>query len=449
MANWRFYLGLAAALATTPLAAHAETVLKVVPHADLRIVDPHTSTATISQMHAQMIYDQLFAWDSKLVPKPQMVDKYEISSDRLVYSFTLRPGLKFHDGQKVTTRDVIASIKRWMVRDVLGQAMAPFVEEWQAIDDNTFALRLKQPFAFVETALAISSGVAPVILRAEDAATDPYKNITTTIGSGPFRFVAEGWNPGAKTVYEKNPDYVPRPEPADGNAGGKVAKVDRVEWIVLPDPFTKSSAIQSGEVDIINAVPNDQIPILEKAPGIVLHRTSSLPSIGYARPNHLYPPFDNVKARQALALAVDQEEYLSAAYGDQRWWKTCYSYFVCGSANETEEGSQAYQKQDIPRAKELLKESGYNGEKVVLIATHEIAHIGALGDVSANNMRKIGINVEVAESDWGTLVALHKRLWESLPTIIVGTYTTPDAARSNIKGMLQSSPLVFWNIEKS
>src|SRR3974390_3103117 len=113
MADWRLRLGLRLALVAAPLAAQAEKVLKVVPHADLRIVDPHTSTATISLMHGQMIYDQLFGWDSKLVPKPQMVDHYEVSPDKLVYTFTLRPGLKFHDGQKVTTRDVIASLKRW------------------------------------------------------------------------------------------------------------------------------------------------------------------------------------------------------------------------------------------------------------------------------------------------------------------------------------------------
>src|SRR5207244_689277 len=152
-------------LALTPLGARAEKVLRVVPHADLKIVDPYTTTATITLMHGQMIYDQLFAWNSKLEPKPQMVDSYQVLTDRLVYTFTLRPGLKFHDGQPVTTRDVIASLKRWMVRDVLGQAMSPFVEEFAATDDKTFVLRLKQPFGFVETALASSAGTAPVIMR--------------------------------------------------------------------------------------------------------------------------------------------------------------------------------------------------------------------------------------------------------------------------------------------
>ena len=173
MTKFRTALGATLLLAAAPFAAQAEKVLKVVPHADLRIVDPYATTATITLMHGQMIYDQLFGWNSKLEPKPQMVDKYEVSPDKLVYTFTLRPGLKFHDGQQVTTRDVIASLKRWMVRDVLGQAMTPFVEEWKAVDDNTFVLRLKQPFAFVETALAISAGTAPVIMREEDAQDRP------------------------------------------------------------------------------------------------------------------------------------------------------------------------------------------------------------------------------------------------------------------------------------
>src|SRR3954451_12268950 len=207
-------LGLPLALvALLPLGARADKVLRVVPHADLKILDPYTTTATITLMHGQMVYAQLFGWNDKLEPKAQMVDHYEVSPDKLVYTFTLRPGLKFHDGQPVTTRDVIAALKRWMVRDVLRQAMTPFVEEFKATDDKTFVLQLKQPFAFVETAFAISAGTAPVIMREKDALTDPYKNITTAIGSGPFKFVDAEWNPGAKTVYEKNKDYVPRSDP--------------------------------------------------------------------------------------------------------------------------------------------------------------------------------------------------------------------------------------------
>jgi len=383
-----------------------QVVLRVVPHADLKILDPHTNTATITLMHGQMIYDTLFAWDEKLQPRPQMVDTYTVSPDKLVYNFTLRPGLKFHDGQKVTSRDVVASIKRWMVRDVLGQTMAKYIASFDAIDDNNFVIRLNRPFAFVETALGATSAV---IMRAEDAATDPFKAVTTTIGSGPFRFVASEWNPGAKVVYEKNPDYVPRSDPSSGLAGAKIVKVDRVEFVVLPDPFTKTTALQRDEVDFIDALPHDQVPILEKSQDIVLAPEQQIQSTGIIRPNSLFPPFNNEKARQALALTVNQPDYLAAAFGDERWWHECFSFFVCGSPNETEAGSEPYRRQDLARAKALFDEAGYKGEKITLINTHEIVGIGALGDVTAANLRKIGLNVDVVDSDWGTMVARRAR----------------------------------------
>jgi peptide/nickel transport system substrate-binding protein len=379
-----------------------QIVLRVVPHADLKILDPHTNTATITLMHGQMIYETLFALDEHLQPKPEMIETYTVSPDKLVYTFTLRPGLKFHDGQKLTSRDVVASIKRWAVRDVLGQTMANHMAGMEAVDDNIFVIRLTRPFAFVEAAL---SQTTAVIMRAEDAATDPYKAITTTIGSGPFRFVASEWNPAAKVVYEKNPDYVPRAEPPSGVAGGKVVKVDRVEFVVLPDPVTKVTALERNEVDMIDALPHDQVPVLEKEPGVVIAAAAQIQSTAIIRPNSLYPPFNNEKARRALALTANQPDYLSASFGDQRWWQPCYSFFVCGSPNETEAGSEPYRKQDLARAKALFAEAGYKGEKITLLNTHEIVGIGALGDVTAANLRQIGVNVDVVDTDWGTMVA--------------------------------------------
>ncbi len=393
----------AALLLAAPL--RAETVLRVAPHADLKILDPQTNTATITLMHGLMIYDMLYNWDEDLQPRPQMVESETISSDKLTYTLTLRPGLKFHDGTAVTTRDVIPSLKRWMVRDTMGQKLAQFTSEMKPVDDKTFTLQLKEPFPFVEIALGASSGTMPVILREKEALTDPFTNITEAIGSGPFRFVKSEWVPGAKVVYEKNPDYVPRADPPNGLAGGKIAKVDRVEYVVMPDPTTKATALQSGEIDIIDQAPHDQAGFLQKMPGVVVGVLPKVANYGLLRPNSLYPPFNNVKARQALALMVNQEDYMAAAFGDKEWWRACFSYFVCDTANGTEAGADSYRKQNIARAKELLAESGYKGEKIIMLNTHEIASIGALGDVTAANLKAIGMNVEVVETDWGTLVA--------------------------------------------
>jgi peptide/nickel transport system substrate-binding protein len=441
-------LGMIALIAAGREAAAADKTLRVTPHADLKVLDPHTNTATITLMHGAMIYDTLFAWDSKIRPHPQMVDTFQISPDRLVHTYTLRPGLKFHDGQPVTSKDAVASIKRWMVRNTIGQVLAKFVDKIEATDDKSFIIRLKEPFAFVEFALG---SLDADIMRAQDAATDPFKAVTTTIGSGPFRFVRGEWNPGAKIVYEKNPDYVPRAEPPDGLAGGKVVKLDRVEWIVLPDPFTKSGALQRGEVDMIDQLPQDQIPILEHAPGIVIERVSPIDSYGIIRPNSLYPPFNNPKARQALALAVDQREYASAAFGDKRWWRPCWSFFVCGSSNGTEAGSETYRHQDLARAKALLAEAGYKGEKIVMLTTEEIPSISALGDVTADNLRKLGVNIDIAVSDWGTMLARRAKKdppgqggWNLFHTTVGGTTMFSPLANFTINSSCDGKNWFGW-----
>jgi peptide/nickel transport system substrate-binding protein len=239
-----------------------QKVLKFIPQADLRILDPISTTAYITRNHGYMIYDTLFAIDAKFQVKPQMVDKYEISKDQLTYTFTLRDSLKFHDGQPVRSRDCIASIERWAKRDALGQKLAEATEGWTAVNDRTFRLKLKKPFPLTLEALGKPSSNVPFIMPERVAKTDAFQNITDTIGSGPFKFVKEEWVPGNKVVYAKNTDYVPRKEPPSWASGGKVVKVDRVEWIYIPDSATAAAALNAGEADIWEQLPPDLIPVL-------------------------------------------------------------------------------------------------------------------------------------------------------------------------------------------
>src|SRR6185312_5414367 len=131
---------LVAALGAPAALAQGQKLLKFIPQADLRILDPITTTAYITRNHGYMIYDTLFATDAKFQVQPQMVDKYEVSKDQLTYTFTLRDGLKFHDGQPVRSNDCIASVERWAKRDALGQKLAEVTQAWKAVDDKTFTL---------------------------------------------------------------------------------------------------------------------------------------------------------------------------------------------------------------------------------------------------------------------------------------------------------------------
>lgn len=384
--------------------AAAETTLNVAASADLVTLDPTGTASTNVYTHGFLVYDTLFAPDENLGIHKQMVGDEAVSADSLTYTLTLRPGLVFQDGSPVTTGDVIASLQRWMHLDIVGRTMAVDVQAMSATDARTFSIVLKRPFP-VEQALANSGSGLPVILRASEASAGPFTRGTPIIGSGPFRFVADQWVPGDRAVYTRFEGYVPRNEPADGLAGGKVAKVDRIVFHVIPDAATKSAALQTGEVDFIDQVQFDQAEVLANQPGITVGMLTKLYNPFFMRPNALYPPFDNVKARQALALAVNRRDYMDVAFVRPEWGQPCLSFFVCGSPNGTTAGSEPFAHPDLERARELLKESGYKGEKVVLLSSHETLFVGMATDYAAENLRQIGLNVDQVESDWGTFMA--------------------------------------------
>ncbi len=260
-------LGLLAACAlAVPLAAAAQQpkTLRVVMHSDLKILDPIWTTAFIVRNHGYMIYDTLFALDGNLQIKPQMVDTWTVSPDKLTWTFTLRDGLEWHDGKPVTAEDCVASIKRWGAKDSMGQKLMGVVADLSAPDAKTIKMVLKEPYGLVLESLGKSSSNAPYMMPKSVASTDPNTQITDSTGSGPFIFKKDEWRAGEKAVYVKNTKYKPRNEPASGLAGGKVAKVDRVEWLTLPDTQTQVNALINGEVDLVEIVPPDLLPLLAK-----------------------------------------------------------------------------------------------------------------------------------------------------------------------------------------
>ena len=230
----RIFAGLLAL--TLPLTASVgamaqEKVLRAVMHADVRVIDPIWTTQTIANIHGALVYDTLFGNDADQKPQPQMVGKYEISPDRLTYTFTLRDGLKFHDGSLVTTKDVIASLKRWGAKDGVGQRLMGFVTELKAVDDKTFVMVLKEPYGMVLESLGKSQSSIAAIMREKDAMTDPQQQVKESVGSGPFVFAKDQWVPGSKAVYLKFKDYVPRTEAPSSFAGAKIPGVDRIELV--------------------------------------------------------------------------------------------------------------------------------------------------------------------------------------------------------------------------
>lgn len=437
-----------AALAAAPMAlglgigsASAESVLRIVPHADLKNLDPIWTTAYITRNHGYMVYDTLFAQDDKLNIHPQMVGDHSVSDDGLVYTFTLRDGLKWHDGDPVKAEDCVASIRRWGQKDGMGQKLMDFTKELKAVDDKTFTLTLTEPYGLVLDSIGKISSNTPFMMKKEHAETDPNQQVPEVVGSGPFRFVKEEWVPGAKVVYVKNEDYVPRSEPASGAAGGKVVNFDRVEWIYIPDPATAMNALINGEVDLWETPAVDMVPLLEQDENVELAVIDPLGTQGWLRPNHLHPPFDHPKARQALLYAVNQAVYLQAIVGDPKLYKECAAYFICGTPNESDVGVEALQSHDPEKAKMLLAEAGYKGEKIILMQSTDIPVLNNAALVTAQVLRDIGMDVEVQAMDWSTLTSRRAEKkspadggWNIFHTYATGADATSPIANIGVSG---------------
>jgi peptide/nickel transport system substrate-binding protein len=385
--------------------AHAQKTLRVVMHSDLKILDPIWTTAYIVRNHGYMIYDTLFAQDAKGEIQPQMVGSYEISPDKLFYTFTLREGLLWHDGARVTAEDCVASIRRWAVKDTLGQTMMSFVSSIDVVDTKTFAIRLKEPTGLVLIGLGKPSSNVPFMMPKRVAETDPNTQISDFTGSGPFIFQRDEWKPGDKTVYVKNQKYKPRAEPASGLAGGKVVKVDRVEWRAISDHQQAVNALLAGEIDYIEAPPHDLLPLLKQDAGIRLWNYNPLGNQYTFRPNHQQKPFDNPVVRRALWYAFNQKDFLDAVIGDPDYYKTCKAIFVCGAPLASDKGMEGLLESNFKKAQELLNEAQYDGTPIVLMHATDLAVLNNLAPVAKSLMEKAGFKVDMQSMDWQTLVA--------------------------------------------
>jgi peptide/nickel transport system substrate-binding protein len=385
--------------------ALAQTTLRAVMHSDLKILDPIWTTAYIVRNHGYMIYDTLLAQDEKGEIKPQMVEKYEAAADGKGYTFTLREGLLWHDGKPVTSEDCIASIKRWAIKDSLGQKMMTFVDSIDAVDAKTFTIKLKESTGLVLLGLSKPSSNVPFMMPKRVAETDPNKQIEDFTGSGPFVFVKDEWKPGDKTVYVKFDKYKPRAEPASGLAGGKVVKVDRVEWRAISDAQQAVNALQKGEIDYIEQPSHDLLGGLKKDTNIAIVEVPQIKAQYVFRPNHLHKPFDNPKVRQALWYAFNQEDFLMATIGDENYIKACKALFVCDTAFGTTKGTDGILTSNAKKAQELLKEAGYDGTPVLLMHSTDLKVLTNLAPVAKSLMEKAGFKVDMQSMDWQTLVA--------------------------------------------
>ena len=401
-----FALAALSAALMSPLAAHAQAkTLRIVPHSNITILDPIWSTAFVTRNHGYMIYDTLFGTDASGKVKPQMVDKWSVSKDNKVWTFTLRDGLEFHDGKPVTSEDVVSSIKRWASRDSFGGVLAKSVDSYESPDAKTFVIKLKQPFGVMLEALGKPSSNVPFIMPKRVADTPGSEQIKENIGSGPYKFVAAEYKPGERLVYVKNEKYKPRAEAPSGTTGGKNVYLDRVEWVIIRDPQTQYNALVAGEVDLVEQPTFEQYASLKAEKNIKLEDAQPDGLQFIFRFNHLHAPFNDVRIRQAAMVAMGQEAFLKTQVGAPGMFKYCRSMYPCGTPYASDNTGIYTGMANPQKAAQMLKDAKYDGTPVVLMRPTDLASIAKLPLVAKQQLEAAGFKVDMQQMDWATLVA--------------------------------------------
>ncbi len=403
----RFVAAAAGTLAAPMLARGASTnVLRFVPQTDVAVLDPVWTTTYQTRDHGFMVFDTLFGMDASYRVSPQMAAGAVAEEDGKRWRITLREGLRFHDGSPVLARDCVASIKRWGARDAFGQALLAATDELAAADDRTIQFRLKTPFPLLPDALGKAPPSMCAIMPERLASTDPFKQVTEMVGSGPFRFKADERVPGSLVVYEKFDGYVPRADGAvEWTAGPKVVHLDRVEWHIIPDSSTAFAALSRGEVDWWWVPDADLVPSLQARAGVVVRHNDPTGLVSTLRMNHLQSPFDNPALRRVVLAAVVQGDFMQAVSNDPANWHDGVGIFCPGTPLASDAGMQVLTApRNMAKLRAAVVASGYRGERTVVLGAGDIPGSKALSDVGQDLLKQLGLNVDYQVSDWGTLV---------------------------------------------
>lgn len=393
--------------------------LRFIPHASLASIDPMWTTAAVTgKDFANFVYEGLFALDANFTPQPSLVDTWKIEPDGTTWTFTLRPGLTFHNGDPVRPLDVIESLKRWAGQDAWGKEMWQNIAQIEGVDERTIKIVLKQPTGVILNQLSVPSGYRPVVVHEKIWQVPARQGAREAIGTGPFRFVS--WRPGDRYVLERWADYKSRTEPPSGLAGARPTYIDRVEALEVPDHATRFASLHTGLVHFLDHFAHDFAPQVERNPNLRLYIVAPGPKLTIGL-NHSRPPFNDLRARQALQLAYPIENAMRAAVGEPRFWRLCPSAFACGTMWEEagKAGSAGrYNVQDMAKAKELVRQAGLEGTLVRIMSAQDVPSVANPSLVTKEVLEQLGFRVDLQIMDWAALTArrTNPELWEVFHT---------------------------------
>jgi len=380
-------------------------------------LDAHATTTVITREIGINMFETLLAFDAKYQPVPHLIEGYDVLDGGRRYVLRLRRDVKFHNGKLLGSADVVASLRRWGAMATTGKAIWKNVEAVEAKGPATVEIRLKDVSPGLLTALAVPDNAA-VIYPEEVIKAAGDGQLKEFIGTGPFRFVEH--RPDRHIKLARFDGYVPRSEPASGLSGARIAHVDELYFLPVPDYATRQAGITTGEYQYIQQVKGDQYERIRSTPGVEPVVAKPYGWVTWVL-NTKQGLMADKRLRQAIQAAVDVEPAMLAGMGHKDFYRLDPGLFFQEQAWHSKAGAALYNQRDRDKARRLLKEAGYGGQPVRWIVTTEYEHHYKPALVGKAQLEEIGLKIDLQVSDWATVVQRRNKpeLWDVFSTAIV------------------------------
>ncbi|CAN5174157.1 ABC transporter substrate-binding protein [soil metagenome] len=406
-------------------------------------LDEHQTTASITAEIGYCMYETLFAYDSQYQPIPMLAESYDVSEDGLTHTIALRQGVPFHNGDEMTSADVLASLERWGEISGVGKLLMAATGELSAPDDYTVQFVTSRPYGTILIALC-SNTQACVIYPKSVIDTAGIEPLTEYIGTGPYRFVEQ--QADAYIRFERFEDYVAVEGEPNGYGGHKYAWVDEIEFVPVPDEAARVAGMQAGDYHIVIELSNDQYETLQDAPNL---RVEIRPPSNWDAffLNWAQPLMGDHTIRKAFQAALDHMPILQSARGGGDFVRLDPSLMMEPTPWYSTAGEALYNVADPELAAQYLEEAGYDGTPIRFMCTQEYAYMYGSAVVAKQQLEEAGFVVDLQVTDWATV--LEKRAQkESWDVFVTGHGFVPDPSQITYVGQMNIYP-GWWDSEES
>jgi peptide/nickel transport system substrate-binding protein len=358
-------------------------------------IDQHVNNAQVTRNVSMQIFETLITRGEDMKPLLDLGESVTPSADGKTYTFKIRRGVKFHNGKTMTSADILASYERYK-RVGVDRSIFNDIERWEAPDPDTFVMHLKEARpTFLETISVFTTPV--IVIPSENEKAEPLQ--LPIVGTGPYRLTDFAGDSHVKLA--RFDGYAPndKHQNADGFGGYKVACFDTVTFRMMPESQSRTAALEVGEIHGVEDVPTAQQKRLANNNAVKMTRLDNF-WLHITYPNSSLPPTDNLKVRQAIQAVMDMDEIMEASSDGA--YKLNPSFQFPGTPYYSESGKEYYNQKNKEKARRLLQEGGYKGEKIVLLTNREYPTMYNASVVMQEQLKSVGMNAELLILDWPT-----------------------------------------------